>query len=70
MVLMTVEIVLMKPFVNMIVRNICSSVIILEDVFLVLGNVMETKIVPMALMRMTTFAVSFIKYNWIFPSDL
>ena len=63
MVLMTVEIVLMKLFVNMIVLNICSSVIILEDVFLVLGNVMVTKIVPMALMRMTTFAVSFIKYT-------
>ena len=56
---MTALTILMKLNVSMTVQNICSNVIAQDDVFLELGNVMETRIVLMDLMKMTKFAVSF-----------
>ena len=56
---MTALTILMKLNVSMTVQNICLNVIAQDDVFLELGNVMETRIVQMDLMKMTKFAVSF-----------
>lgn len=53
---MTALTILMKLNVSMTVQNICSNVIAQEDVFLELGNVMETRIVLMDPMKMTKFA--------------